>query len=288
MELLPFVDTHVHFWNLDDPTLRYDFLTGSDEHAIIGDINGVRVRRFSVPEYRAQTRFQNVTKVVHVQVSNTPDPVAETRWVSALADRTGLPTAIVGLLRLGGEDAVAQLEGHASFDRVRGVRSFEPAEAMADPHWQRNFARLEQHGLVFCHMFSWPDKQPAYDLAVRHPGVTVCVDQASMPRSRDEDYFQNWRAGLRKAAAAPNVVCKISSLGMTDQRWTVASMRRWVLSCVEIFGPDRAFFGSNWPMDSLFSAYPDLVNAFRELVAEFSVDEQRSLLAGTAERVFRI
>ena len=71
-------------------------------------------------------------------------------------------------------------------------------------------------------------------------------------------------------AEAPNVVCKISGLGMRDHDWTVASNRRWVLTCIDIFGPARCVFGTNWPVDKLFSSYEVLIDAYTELIADFS------------------
>jgi predicted TIM-barrel fold metal-dependent hydrolase len=97
-----------------------------------------------------------------------------------------------------------------------------------------------------------------------------------------------WREGMRDAAGAPNVVCKISGLGMCDNAWTVDSIRPWVLECVEAFGTDRSFFGSNWPVDSLYSSYGDVVDAYEQIVADFSQDEQEALFSKNAERVFRI
>lgn len=47
-------------------------------------------------------------------------------------------------------------------------------------------------------------------------------------------------------------------------------------------------FATNWPVDSLFSTYGDVVSAYRTILSEFSVDEQAAMLAGNAERILRI
>ena len=128
----------------------------------------------------------------------------------------------------------------------------------------------------------------AAELARRFPDVVYCVDHAGFPRRRDRDYFEEWRAGMRKLAAVENTVVKISGLGMGDHRWTVESLRPWVLECIDAWGPSRAFFGTNWPVDRLYSSYGDVVDAYRELVAGFSSSEQRALLSENANRVFRL
>ena len=90
------------------------------------------------------------------------------------------------------------------------------------------------------------------------------------------------------AAGAPNVVCKVSGLGMCDNAWTVDSFRPWVLACIEAFGAGRTFFGTNWPVDRLYSSYSDVLGAYEQIIGDFSEDEQRALFSGNAERVFRV
>ena len=93
---------------------------------------------------------------------------------------------------------------------------------------------------------------------------------------------------MRSLAALDNTVVKISGLGMCDHRWTVDSIRPWVLECIEAWGVERSFFGTNWPVDRLFSSYTDVVQAYREIIADFSRDEQIALFSGNADRIFRL
>jgi predicted TIM-barrel fold metal-dependent hydrolase len=128
----------------------------------------------------------------------------------------------------------------------------------------------------------------ARDLADTYADVVLCIDHAGFPRARDDEYFANWRTGMETLAGASNVVCKISGLGMCDNRWTEATIRPWVLACIEAFGLDRSFFGTNWPVDRLYSSYGDVVDAYAEIVADFTPAEQEALFSANAERIFRI
>jgi predicted TIM-barrel fold metal-dependent hydrolase len=89
-------------------------------------------------------------------------------------------------------------------------------------------------------------------------------------------------------ASAENVVMKISGLGMRDPLWTVESLRPYVLGSIEAFGTERVVFGTNWPVDRMFSSYPDLIDAYAAIISGFSEDEQRRMFSGNAERIFRI
>jgi predicted TIM-barrel fold metal-dependent hydrolase len=93
---------------------------------------------------------------------------------------------------------------------------------------------------------------------------------------------------MAAAAKSAHVVCKISGLGMCDNVWTVDSFRPWVLGCVEAFGVERCVMGTNWPVDRLYSSYGDVLNAYEQIVADFSPTEQEALFSKNAERIFGI
>ena len=128
----------------------------------------------------------------------------------------------------------------------------------------------------------------ALDLARKFPDTPLVLDHCGEPIERDDAYFEDWRKGMTAVASAPNVVCKISGLGMRDHDWTVASIRRWVTTCIDVFGPARCVFATNWPVDELFSTYDALIDAYTELVADFSASERRAMFARNAETLYLI
>jgi predicted TIM-barrel fold metal-dependent hydrolase len=258
-------------------------------HPILGDIDGLKVLRYMAPEFIAETRFQNVTKAIHVQAAiGIEDPVEETRWLQEQANATGFPHGIVAHCDLSSPDAEAVLERHLHYPNLRGIRDFGQGDYLIDTAWRRGYGLLARHGLVFCLDVIWENMGKARDLADAHPGVVLCIDHAGFPRARDSEYFASWRKGMETVAGAPNAVCKISGLGMCDNRWTVDSLRPWVLTCIEAFGVERSFFGTNWPVDRLYSSYGDVVDAYAEIVAELTPSEQKAVFSANASRIFRI
>jgi len=240
-------------------------------------------------EFIAETRFANVTKMVHVQAAlGSEDPVNETAWLQEMADKSGFPQGIVAECHLADDDYAEVLERHSQFANMRGVRDFGPGEYLIDPAWKRGYKELAKYGWVCC-LDSDPEHyHQAADLAREVPGATMCIDHAGFPRKRDDAYFAHWKAELAKVAAAENAVIKISGLGMCDPNWTIESWRPWVSTCIELFGVERSFFGTNWPVDRLFSSYTDVIDAYAELISEYSESEQIALFSGNAERIFKI
>jgi|SRR5665213_1978404 len=288
MAELPFVDTHVHFYDLRREDLVYSWLQPDFVHPLLGDIDGIKTLVYAADAFLAESRFANVAKVVHVQAAiGAIDPVAETVWLEELAARTGCPNGIVAHADLADDHVSEVLERHlAASSRVKGIRDFGVGDYLVSPDWLRGYALLERYGLLCDLDCPWEKMSQARDVALQFPGTTLVLEHAGYPRSRTDDYFRNWRQGLASLAEAENAMCKISGLGMFDRQWTVASIRPWVMSCIEAFGVERCFFGTNWPVDRLFSSYDPVINAYEEIVAGFTMDERESLFFRNAETAY--
>ena len=87
-----------------------------------------------------------------------------------------------------------------------------------------------------------------------------------------------WKTSRRRAAppgapactrlaACPNVVSKLSGLGTFIHRNDPAHIAGVVAETVAIFGAERCLFGSNFPIEKLWTSYRELVDAFRAATA---------------------
>lgn len=286
---LEFIDTHVHFYDLAEPDLIWSWLAPGTDHPLIGNIDAIKARRYLLDDFVAETRFCNVVGLVHVQAAiGSADPVSETAWIQAQHDRGILPIGIVGDARMQSPDVEATLERHAEYSMMRGIRDFAEGDYLVDPDFHRGYALLEKYGFMYDLDATWESLEKARDLAQKFPNIRLVLGHAGFPQERDDEYFQNWKRGMNTLAEADNVVVKISGLGMRDQRWTVDSIRPWVLESIAAFGVERCMFATNWPVDRLFSSYTDVVDAYHEIVADLSLDEKNKLFNGNARTYYRM
>jgi predicted TIM-barrel fold metal-dependent hydrolase len=289
MAKIPFVDTHFHLHDMKRPELRYSWLERDAIHGFLGNIDALKAQHYWIEDYLAEVRFSNVKKAIHVQAAlGTADPVDETKWLRGFADKTGFPHGIVAECHLARSDAEAVLERHVQYADVCGIRDFGEGRYLVDSAWRGGFAFLERHNLVSCIDTRIQYFDDLLDLAAAFPNIMICVDHCAIPEARDDAYFRRWMAAMRALARADNIVMKISGLGMMDRRWTVDSLRPWALGSIEAFGVDRVVFGSNWPVDRMFSSYPDLISAYATIIAGFTEEEQTKMFSANAERLFRI
>lgn len=284
-----FVDTHVHFWNLDHPTLTYSWLMPDVVHPVIGDIEVLKLRQWEAEHLKLEAKNAGVSKVVHVQAAlGTADPVEETIWLDQAAQRTGWPNAIIAHTDLKGNDLEHQIERHTNASsRVRGVRDFSEGDYLTDLRFHRGCRVLQRERLLLELDSGVEDMDRTRALATRFPDLAI-LHWAGFPRDRTPDSFEYWRGSLRALASAENIWCKIAAVGVGDPTWTVHSIRPWVLECLEVFGVARCVMGTNWPVEKLFSSYNALVGAYRTIAGDLVNDEKAALLGHNAQRLFRI
>ena len=289
---LKFVDTHVHFWDQLVEGLRYDWLvTGGDaaETAVLGEYGAIRSEKYLPEDFIRETRAVNPAAVVHVQAAvGAPDPHLESEWLGTALGRTPLRWVFIGDGRLKSPAFARTFEEHQHQPGFRGIRDLNLSAHISDRGTAESLKLLDLNEMVLCDSDALARLDETLATVSQYDQLTYCVDHTMMPLQRDPAYFGHWRAALQRVAELPNAVIKISGLGQADHDWTVDSLRPWILACIDVFGTDRAFFGTNWPVDRLYSSYSDVVNAYMTICSAFTEEEQAALLSGNAQRIFNI
>lgn len=79
---------------------------------------------------------------------------------------------------------------------------------------------------------------------------------------------------------------KASGLCVEGTPWTVDLNRDIVLSIIELFGAERVMFGSNFPVDGMFTTYRELVDGYKQITRELSASEKHDFFYGTAQKLY--
>jgi predicted TIM-barrel fold metal-dependent hydrolase len=297
---LPIIDAHHHLWDLG--VNHYPWLTDARREMLIGDPAPL-AKNYLLPDFFADTARQNVVKSVHLEAGHSGgDPVLETAWLQGIADdpaSRGFPHAIVAYANFAAPDVERTLERHKEHRNVRGIRhivnrhpdpilNFADRDYLNDPTWRQNFGLLKRFDLSFDLQLYPAQMESAAALARDNPDVQMILNHTGMPIEQTSEGYEEWRSGIQRLAACPNIAAKISGRGMLDHHWTTDSIRPFVLGTIEIFGAERCAFASNFPVDSLFSDYDAIWNAFKAITADFSASERAALFHDTAARLYRI
>jgi predicted TIM-barrel fold metal-dependent hydrolase len=289
---IPIIDTHVHFYDMTHPELKWVWLEKDFIHPILGNIDALKAKQYVVENFHAESRFAGVEGVVHVQAAiGSPNPVTETKWLTEMNKKSPIPIRIVADCALGGADAISQLEQHAKSKLFVGIRDFnaEPlfASKEINPTYEKSLKWMAKNDILFDLDCEWMNMGEARKLAERHPDLQIVLEHIGFPRKRTDAYFENWKKAVKDLAKAENVTMKISGVAMTDPQFSKKSLKPWVDTCVNAFGPDRTVLGSNWPIDRLYSSYDVIMDFYREYIEKLSTSEQKKILNKNASKLYK-
>jgi L-fuconolactonase len=192
-------------------------------------------------------------------------------------------------------------------EAARGSSVNRPAGLLLNDKVREGFARLHPLGLSFDAWMYSTQLSELVDLARAFPDTPIVLDHVGgaigigpYAGHRDE-VFAAWRSAIGELARCPNVCVKLGGLGMRlfgfgvheaemppSSEQLAALWRPYIETCIAAFGPDRAMFESNFPVDKGSGSYPVFWNAFKRIVAGCSAAEKTSLFSGTASRFYRL
>lgn len=309
---LPIVDAHHHLWDAPHPRYLLDEL--------LGDVGGGHDIRATVcVEARHMWRADGPEAL---------RPVGEVEFANGIAAMSAsggygparINAAIVGHADLALGSRVAPVLDAliaAGNGRLRGVRHstandpavrrLAPAGLLRERAFHEGFACLQQRGLTFDLWAYHPQLDDALVLARAFPEAPIALNHLGgrigigpYAAARDEA-GRHWETRLRALAAFPNVHLKLSGLGMSLAGFHLYERERppgsddlvalWgpcIALGIEIFGPRRCMFGSNFPVDKASCAYTTLWNAYKKMTVAMAADERRQLFAQTAARFYSI
>lgn len=294
MRIIPFVDAHVHHWDLSG--IRYPWLTPPFSDGPNGSVAAI-AEDYLPADYRAEAAGWTVAGYVHVDAGADPrEALDETQWLSRL---DAGPNAIVAFAALDDPNIDALLAAHASYPRVRGIRhivnwhsdprrTYTPRDVTGDDSWARGFGALAKNGLSF-DLQCYPAQMPGLvALLRRHDDVAIILNHLGMPIPSDPDGREVWRHGLMALADLPQVSIKVSGFGFAKRPWTVDDARPYVLEAIDLFGTDRCLVASDFPTDRLFGGFDQTLGAYAAIIAPFSEPERRAMWGGNANRIYRL
>jgi predicted TIM-barrel fold metal-dependent hydrolase len=294
---LPIVDSHHHIWNLAD----LPWLNGPPVPRIFGAYEGVR-RDYRIEEYQRDIASSNVVKSVYVQTNWGPGEAEkrEVAWVQSIADRHGFPHAIVGFADLEDDACARVLDAYMSCRNFRGVRQqlhwhenpqyrfASRPDMIKSVKWQHGLRQVADRGLLFELQVFPKQMADCIEVIKAFPGLTFVLTHAGMLEETSAQNLSIWRSGMRALAACPNVVVKLTGLGTFAHRCELSLWKPVIDETVAIFGANRCMFGSNFPIESLWTTYAQLVSVVRAIVAEMPLQDQKAILHDTAARVYRL
>ncbi len=263
------IDAHHHLWDLK--AVHYPWLMATGVERFFGDPTSIQ-RDYPYEEFHGEASQAGFEASVHIQVG-AADGWAEAQFVQAVADaHPEWPLLQVVFCDLTAEDAEAQLDRYQTLPTVRGVRQlvarapWEEVDGgtetlLSDPRFAERLQGLGARGLSF-DLQLIPEVMPRMaEILQDAPDTQVALCHLGSPHRAVPGGVAGWAEALKSLSALDNVTCKLSGLAMFRKGWQHPDTARILSTCYEQFGAQRCMYGSNFPVDKVYSAYSEAVEA---------------------------
>ena len=294
--MVPIIDAHHHIWRQED----LPWLKGPMVPRIFGPYEPLR-RDYPVTEFLEDLEGNDVEASVYIQVNwGKGQELEEVRWVSEVNKEHGWPHAIVSYVDLLSDTAPEMISVQSEYPLMRGVRMqlhwhederyrFQPEpDVMNKPIFRENFKHLADQGWSFdLQLFAGQMKDGA-ELVAAFPDTTFILQHVGMLEDGSPTNREHWLDGLKRLAEHPNVVVKISGLGTFIHENSETHIADVVGQALELFGVQRCVFGSNFPIEKLWTDYDALIGAYRRTLSHLSAQEQKAIFYDNASRIYRL
>ncbi|MBM3848227.1 MAG: amidohydrolase [Verrucomicrobia bacterium] len=273
------IDSHQHFWSL-----------GMFPHSWITPQLKPIHRSFGPDDLKPLLDACRLDGSVLVQTFSS---LEETRWFLTLASQHDFIRGVVGWVDLTDPDVEETIDGlkdHPKFCGIRHVVHDEPdAGWLCRKDVLAGLAALARMQVPFDLLIKPPHLSAALQVAEANPTLRLVVDHIAKPRIA-EGGWDDWADGIARLAGHSNVWCKLSGM-ITEASWTgwkSSDLKRYVTHVVNIFGPERCMYGSDWPVCLLAGSYEDAFRALEESLPSLDEAALKGIWGENAASFYRL
>lgn len=255
---IPVIDTHIHLYDTTRPQ-GLPWPPKTDK---------VLYRPILTKHFDEVAEENGITATVIVEASVW---LPDNEWVLDLVKHDpDTYIGLVGSLEIGKPGFAKNLKQLSKDKRFVGIRMRErdPKDFFTDAVWNdlKLLAEMEQTLDVL--MFNFSLEEVAM-VGKRIPNLKILINHVAGSDIDGKAADPDWMAGVKKAAALPNVYCKISGLFQQSHRSPSPTNVEFYKPTLDVltaeFGEDRLIYGSNWPVTMRGGKYGD----FKQVVLDY-------------------
>jgi L-fuconolactonase len=274
------IDAHQHFW-------KYK----ADRDLWITDEMSVIRRDFLPEDLQPILKQYNIDGCVAVQADQSEE---ETKFLLDLSAQHEFIKGVVGWidLRSSGIILESKLQGYKAFPKLKGFRHVvqgEPKGFLADKNFIEGVRKLAQYGFTYDLLVYHHQLEEALKFVYAVPGVKIVIDHIAKPSIRTKEKTR-WELNMAAIATASNVHCKLS--GMVTEaawmQWTKEDFEPFLDEMLEIFGPKRLMYGSDWPVCLLSGSYAEQLDIVESYIQRLSHTEREQIMGTNALNFYNL
>jgi L-fuconolactonase len=273
------IDAHQHFWQYSPA-----------KHTWMSEEMGALKTDFQPLDLLPHLQNCALHGSVAVQADQSED---ENTFLLNLATEYEVIKGIVGWVDLQADDIEERLAHYQQFPKMKGFRHVLHDEAQRDfmlrPAFMRGVSKLNKYSYTY-DILIFTDQLPfTLKFIEAFPDQRFVIDHIAKPLIKQQ-IVGAWREDMAKIAAHENVYCKISGL-VTEadwKNWKTEDFKVYLDIVVNLFGPDRIMYGSDWPVCQLAASYQAQYNLVKTYFSSFGPTEQAKFFGKNATTFYQL
>ena len=238
------IDTHTHFY---DPTRLAGVPWPPPDDAFL-------YRRIMPDVYKKVSVPEGVTGTIVVEASAW---LEDNQWILDMADADPFIIGLVGHLEPARPKFEVTLDRFSAHPRFYGIRLGQvPVD---DVDYENAMAQLMAHNLELDLLIGAEWLANTAIWAERYADLRIVLNHVAHVKITGGQPDAEWLAAIQRAAACPNVFCKVSGLVELAETSPAPEDPAYYAPTLDAlwhaFGEDRLVYGSNWPVSWRYAEY---------------------------------
>jgi L-fuconolactonase len=272
------IDAHQHFW-------KYDQV----KHAWIDDEMKIIRRDFPPNDLSPLLQAAQIDGTVAVQADET---WRETEYLLDLASQYPWIKAVVGWVDVGNPKLEDFLDIASETPKLKGFREVlqsRKPDYMLRSEFIKGIHQLGKRGFTYDILIFPEHLDASLDLVSKCPDQPFVIDHLAKPKIKTGEW-KEWRKKMALLAERELVYCKLSGM-ITEadlKKWTYEDILPYMEIALELFGPQKLMYGSDWPVCLVAGEYERVWEAINRFAEALSAGEKERILGGTAQKFYGI
>ena len=273
------IDAHQHFW-------KYD----AQEYAWISDELAPLKRDFLPEELLQLLNKEKISGAISVQARQSEK---ENEFLLNHAKGNPFIKGVVGWIDLRSEKVEERLSFYRNFPILKGFRHVvqdeKDPEFMLHPAFLQGIEQLIKYG--YCYdILVYARQLPQVLAFLNHfPDKPFIIDHLAKPDIK-QGRFTSWQADMRKIAAFPKVLIKVSGM-ITEadwHHWEKEDFYPYLDELVLSFGVERLCYGSDWPVCNLAGNYSMQWDIVKTYFSTFNPSDINKVMGWNTQRFYHL
>lgn len=274
------IDAHQHYWKID----RGDYGWITSQLPVL-------YRDYMPVDLEPLLNKHGFHGSILVQAAPT---LEETDYILSIAERTASVLGVVGWLDLLAPDHAQQYERLCRNPKFKGFRvmiqDMPDLSVLKEPSYVEALQDYAEKGVPVDLLFVAHQIEAVLELLLKVPKLRGVIDHIGKPSIQDKE-LEPWRRYMSEIARLPGIYCKLSGM-VTEgdhKHWGRSDFLPYIQTVLELFGPERVMYGSDWPVCLLAAEYSEVEAILLDsLPATWSDVEYRRLFGANAKEFYRL